>query len=96
MRSQTVAAFLALLGLCCLIIPRGGESAGGIISLSQAANTLQDQSVDEPEADSLELAVDLVGRRTKHRRSIEEAVQEGKWWKVVFQLVNIQTDRQGL
>lgn len=96
MRSQTVAVSVALLGLCCLIIPRGGESAGGIISLSQAGNTLQDQSLDEPKTESLELALDLVGRSTKHRRSTEEAVQEGKSWKFVFQLLNIQTDRQGL
>lgn len=94
MRSQAVAVSVALLGLCCLLIPRGGESAGGIISLS--GNTLQDQSPDEPETESLGLAVDLVGRSTKHRRSTEEAVQEGKQWKFVFQLLNIQTGRQGL
>lgn len=94
MRSQAVAVSVALLGLCCLLIPRGGESAGGIISLS--GNTLQDQSPDEPETESLGLAVDLVGRSTKHRRSTEEAVQEGKQWKFVFQPLNIQTARQGL
>lgn len=92
MKSQAVLVSVALLGLCCLLIPRGGESAGGILSLSQAGDTLQDQSVDEPQAESLELAVDLVGRRTKHRRSTEEAVQEGKWWKFVLQLLNIQTE----
>lgn len=87
---------MALLGLCCLIVPRGGESAGGIVSLFQAGNTPEDQSPDEPKTDSLKLAVDLIERSTKHKRSIEEAVQEGKFWKFVFHLVNIQTDRQGL
>lgn len=96
MRSQTVAVSVALLGLCCLIIPRGGESAGGIISLSQAGDTLQDQSLDEPQTESLELAAELVGRSTKRRRSTEEAVKEGKSWKFVFQRLNIQTGRQGL
>lgn len=96
MRSQALAVSVALLGLCCLLMPRRGESAGGIISLSRPGNTLQDQSMDDPEAESLELAVDLVGRSTKHRRSTEEAVQEGMQWKFVFQLLNIQTDRQGL
>lgn len=96
MRSQTVAVSVALLGLCCLMIPRGGESARGIISLFQAGNTLEDQSLDEPKTDGLKLAVDLVERSTKHKRSTEEAVQEGKLWKFVFQPVNIQTDRQGL
>lgn len=91
-----MAVSVALLALCCLMLPRGGESAGGIVSLFQAGKTLEDQSLDEPKADSLELAVDLVERRTKHKRSTEEAVQEGKFWKCVFQPVKIQTDCQGL
>lgn len=88
MKSQAVVVSAALLALCCLLIPRGGESAGGIVSLSQAGDKLQDHSVDDPKSEG-ELAEDPVEQRTRHRRSTEEAVQEGKWWKMLFFTVKV-------
>ncbi|TNM90264.1 hypothetical protein fugu_004498 [Takifugu bimaculatus] len=38
-----------LLALCCLLIPREGESAGGILALSNAGNETPDQPLDGPE-----------------------------------------------
>lgn len=77
MKSQAVVVSAALLALCCLLIPRGGESAGGILSLSQAGDKSQDQSLHDPKSEG-DLAEDPAEQRTRHRRSTEEAVQEGK------------------
>lgn len=38
-----------LLVLCCLLIPREGESAGGIVALSNAGSQTPDQPLDGPE-----------------------------------------------
>ncbi|KAM8887323.1 uncharacterized protein aebp1b [Spinachia spinachia] len=55
MKSETVVS-VALLALCCLLIPRGGHSAGGIVSLrltggaKQAEDQQPDKSLDDPES----------------------------------------------
>lgn len=80
MKSQAVVVSVALLALCFLLIPRGGESAGGIISLRQtegerqAGDELQDESLDDPESDH-GLAVDA-----HPQRDTEEA---GEWRKLL-------------
>ncbi|KAK5871190.1 hypothetical protein PBY51_004083 [Eleginops maclovinus] len=84
MRSQTVVVSVALLALCCLLIPRGGESAGGIVSLrqaeaeKQAGDQLRDEPLDDPDSDQ-GLAGDLhqLGRSNKEKRDTEEAAQAG-------------------
>uniref|UniRef100_A0A096LW69 Adipocyte enhancer-binding protein 1 n=2 Tax=Poecilia formosa TaxID=48698 RepID=A0A096LW69_POEFO len=81
MKSHTVTASVALLVLCCLLIPRGGRSAGGIASLLQEKQTqdqLQDKSLDDPESEQ-ELAGDPhpLGRSIKAKREAEGTSQEG-------------------
>ncbi|CAJ1067981.1 inactive carboxypeptidase-like protein X2 [Xyrichtys novacula] len=85
MKSQAVVVSVALLALCCLLIPKGGESAGGIVSLREAEGKRQaggqprDQSPDDPESEQHGLAVDphpLEGGK-KHRRDTEKAAQTG-------------------
>ncbi|XP_060928388.1 inactive carboxypeptidase-like protein X2 [Limanda limanda] len=84
MKSQTVVVSVALLALCCLLIPRGGESAGGIVSLRQAEggrraeDHLPNESLDDPEKEQ-GLAEDPnpLGSRSKARRDTEEAAQTG-------------------
>lgn len=56
MCSQTVVLSVALLALSCLLLlPRGGESAGGIVSLHQPEDDsetgiqLQEESLDDPQ-----------------------------------------------
>lgn len=50
MKSQEGLIYLVLLlALCCLLIPREGESAGGIVALSNAGNETPDQPLDGPE-----------------------------------------------
>lgn len=78
MKSQAVVVSVALLALCCLLIPRGGESAGGIVSLSQTGNQLQDESLDDPESEQ-GLAEDPLGSRTKPQRDAEKVMQPGGW-----------------
>lgn len=78
MKSQAALVSVALLALCCLLIPRGGESAGGILSLSKAGAQLQDESLDDPESEQ-GLAEDPLGSSTRHKRGAEEAVQAGEW-----------------
>lgn len=77
MKSQAVVVSVALLALCCLLIPRGGESAGGIVSLSQAGDQLRDEFLDDPESEQ-GLVENLLGSSTKHKRGTEEAVQAGE------------------
>lgn len=85
MRSQTVVVSVALLALCCLLIPRGGESAGGIVSLrqpegeKQAGDQLQDESLDDPESEQ-GLAEDPhpLGSSSKAKRGTEEAAGAGE------------------
>nr|XP_046242814.1 inactive carboxypeptidase-like protein X2 [Scatophagus argus]XP_046242815.1 inactive carboxypeptidase-like protein X2 [Scatophagus argus] len=89
MNSQAVVVSVALLALCCLLIPRGGESAGGIVSLRltegerQAGDLLRDESLDDPERDH-GLAVDphaLTGRDTEEAgvsRRVRRQSDEGK------------------
>lgn len=78
MKSQTVVVSVALLALCCLLIPREGESAGGIVSLrqtegeKQAGDQLRDESLDDPESEQ-GLAVDPLplGSSNKDKRDTE-------------------------
>lgn len=87
MKSQTVVMSVALLALCCLLlIPRGGESAGGIVSLRQsegerqAGDLLEDESLDNPESEQ-GLVVDPhpLESSSKAKRDTEEAPQAGEW-----------------
>ncbi|KAM9743208.1 inactive carboxypeptidase-like protein X2 isoform 2-T2 [Menidia menidia] len=84
MKSHAVSVSVALLALCCLLIPKGGWSAGGIASLQQteglkqAEERLQDESLDDPES-LQEVKVDPhpLGSHTKAKRDTEVAVQTG-------------------
>lgn len=87
MKSQTVVMSVGLLGLCCLLlIPTGGESAGGIVSLRQsegerqAGDLLRDESLDDPESEQ-GLVVDPhpLGSSSKAKRDTEKAAQAGEW-----------------
>ncbi|KAG7490517.1 inactive carboxypeptidase X2 [Solea senegalensis] len=87
MKSQTVVVCVALLALCCLLIPRGGESAGGILSLQQAESSRQledelpepDRSLEDPESerglagDPRPLEINII----RARRDTEAAVSAG-------------------
>lgn len=86
MKIQAVTASAALLALCCLLmIPRGGESAGGIVSLRQAGDQLRDESPDDPEREqTLFLGPEEGGIKTKREA---EANQAGKWKKLYFVLL---------
>lgn len=85
MKSQTVAVSVALLALCCLLIPREGESAGGIVSLQlsegerQAGDRLQDESLDDPESEQ-GVAVDPhpLGSSIEAKRDTDSAAEAGK------------------
>lgn len=87
MKSQAVLVSVALLALCCLLIPRGGESAGGIVSLSKAGAQLQDESLDDPESEQ-GLAEEPQRSSTRHKRGAEEAEQAGEW-RNNFKLPNL-------
>ncbi|XP_047237485.1 inactive carboxypeptidase-like protein X2 isoform X1 [Girardinichthys multiradiatus] len=81
MKSQTVTVSVALLALCCLLIPRGGRSAGGIVSLLQEKQTgdqLRDKSLDDPESEQ-DLAVNPHPLRgsLKAKRETEGTSQAG-------------------
>ncbi|XP_068460764.1 inactive carboxypeptidase-like protein X2 [Clinocottus analis] len=84
MKSQTAVVSVVLLALCCLLIPRGGESAGGIVSLrqtereKQAEDQLQDESLDDPEREQ-GLTVDPhpLGSSNKDKRDTQEAALVG-------------------
>lgn len=75
MKSQEGLIFLVLLlALCCLLIPRGGESAGGIVALSNAGNETPDQPLDGPENEQ----GDVVDPRGNGRRYPKAPLQTGK------------------
>ncbi|MEQ2260572.1 hypothetical protein XENORESO_020669, partial [Xenotaenia resolanae] len=81
MKSHTVTVSVALLALCCLLIPRGGRSAGGIVSLLQEKQTgdqLRDKSLDDAESEQ-DLAVDPHPLRgsLKAKRETEGTSQAG-------------------
>ncbi|XP_061586809.1 inactive carboxypeptidase-like protein X2 [Cololabis saira] len=83
MRSPTVTVCLALLALCCLLMPQGGRSAGGIVSLRQSdgekqAADQQDESLDDPKSEQV-LTVDPhpLGSSIKARRDTEGAAPSG-------------------
>ncbi|XP_017272724.1 inactive carboxypeptidase-like protein X2 isoform X2 [Kryptolebias marmoratus] len=81
------AVSVALLALCCLLIPKGGRSAAGIVSLQQAEEEKQaedgvrDESLDEPESER-EVAVEPLRSSTGVRRDSEGAAQAGIWSRV--------------
>ncbi|XP_070820725.1 inactive carboxypeptidase-like protein X2 isoform X2 [Chaetodon trifascialis] len=84
MKSQAVVVSVALLGLCCLLIPRGGESAGGIASLRQAegerraGDQPRDESLDGPESEQgLEVDPRPLDSSNKHKRDTQEAAGTG-------------------
>lgn len=63
-----------LLALCCLLIPREGESAGGIVALSNVGNESSDETLDGPEREQ-----GLVGDPTGNRkRYAKELLQRGE------------------
>lgn len=106
MRSQTVVVSVALLALCCLLIPRGGESAGGIAALQHPEGERragdhqpQDESLDDPESER-GLAGDPqpVGGSNRDKRDTEEeaAAQAGEWRKIqLFFFYHKSTDLLG-
>ncbi|XP_034025763.1 inactive carboxypeptidase-like protein X2 isoform X2 [Thalassophryne amazonica] len=79
MRSPAVVVSVAVLALCCLLIPTRVESAGGILSLqqsegeTQAGGLLPDESLDDPEKEE-GLAV---GSSKKAKREAGEAALPG-------------------
>lgn len=85
MKSHTVVVSVALLALCCLWIPRGGESAGGIVSLQQtegkrqAGDNLQNEFLDDPDNEQ-GLAEDPHPLRhsNKAKRDTDEAAKTGE------------------
>lgn len=83
MKSRAVTVSVALLALCCLLIPKGGRSAGGIVSLlqpqeeAQTEDEVRDGSLDEPESQQ-ELAEEPLKGSIRHRRDSEGAAQTGK------------------
>lgn len=97
MKSQTVVVSVALLALCCLLVPRGGVSAGRIFSRpqtkgeKQARDELRDESQDDPESEQ-GLAVDPhpLGGSNKDRGGTEEAAQAGEWRKILLLTIKIQ------
>lgn len=81
MRSHNITVSVALLALCCLLIPRGGRSAGGIVSLLQekeSEDQLRDESLDDPQREQ-ELAGDPqpLGSSIKAKRETDETSQTG-------------------
>ncbi|XP_013862668.1 inactive carboxypeptidase-like protein X2 [Austrofundulus limnaeus] len=87
MKSHAVTVSVALLALCCLLIPKGGRSAGGIVSLlqpqeeAQTEDEVRDGSLDEPESQQ-ELAEDLLKGSIRLRRDSDGAAQTGIWSRV--------------
>lgn len=70
-----------LLALCCLLIPREGESAGGIVALSNAGNETPDEPLDGPENEQ-----GLMGepRGNGDRRYPKAPLQTGKEIIILF------------
>uniref|UniRef100_A0A8C6P349 AE binding protein 1 n=1 Tax=Nothobranchius furzeri TaxID=105023 RepID=A0A8C6P349_NOTFU len=88
MKSHAVTISVALLALCCLLFPRGGRSAGGIVSLLQfeeekrLEDEVQDRSLDDPESEQ-EPGVDLLPRGSIIRAKRDEgAAQAGTLGRV--------------
>lgn len=88
MKGRAVVVSVALLALCVLLIPREGETAGGIVSLQQAeqerqaGDRLPDESQDDPESEQ-GLTGDPRPMGTKHKRDTEEAAAAGEWSKLI-------------
>lgn len=84
MKSQVVTVPVALLALCCLLIPRGGESAGGIVSLRQteeerqAGDQLRDESLDDTESEGGLVADPLPQESSIKTKRDTETKQAGK------------------
>ncbi|RVE68463.1 hypothetical protein OJAV_G00092040 [Oryzias javanicus] len=81
MRPPTVTVCLSLLALCCLMIPRGGETAGKITFLQQPEGekqTEEQKSLDDPDGEQA-LAGDPhpLGSSIKARADSEGAAQAG-------------------
>ncbi|XP_072244389.1 inactive carboxypeptidase-like protein X2 [Leuresthes tenuis] len=74
MKSHIVTVSVALLALCCLLIPEGGWSAGGIVSLQlseeekQTQDQLRDESLDDPESVQLKVDPHPLGSSIKAKR----------------------------
>ncbi|XP_078107819.1 uncharacterized protein aebp1b [Sander vitreus] len=74
-----VLVSVAVLALCCLLIPRGGESAGGVVSLwqtdggQQAQDQQPHQALEDPERER-DLAEDSL---TRSKKDTEEAAHTG-------------------
>lgn len=63
-----------LLALCCLLIPKEGESAGGIMALSNVENESSDETLDGPEREQ-----GLMGDPTgNEERYAKELLQRGE------------------
>lgn len=83
MKSQAVTVSVALLALCCLLIPRRGESAGGIVSLRQAegerqaGDQLRDESLDDTESEGGLVADPLPQESNIKTKRHTEAKQAG-------------------
>lgn len=85
MGGHTAVVCLVLLALCCVLLLRGGESAGGIVSIGQAVERGMDggmealhgeESQDEP---AKEQELTETQRQTgKAKRATEEEAVPGK------------------
>lgn len=75
MKGQIGFIYLFLvLALCCLLIPREGESAGGILGLSIGRNEPLDETLDGPEREQ-----GLVGDPSERRKGyVNEPLQTGE------------------
>lgn len=84
MKSQVGFLYLALLlALCCLLIPREGESAGGIVALLNAGTDPPDEPLDGPESEQ-----GLVGDPTGNgRRYAKVPLQTGESRNIVLIIV---------
>lgn len=78
MTGRAVTVSVALLALCFLLIPKGGRSAGGIVSLlqveeeTQTEDEVRDESLDEAERDQ-EFGVDPLRGSIRVRRDSQGA-----------------------
>ncbi|XP_037537085.1 inactive carboxypeptidase-like protein X2 [Nematolebias whitei] len=87
MTGRAVTVSVALLALCFLLIPKGGRSAGGIVSLlqieqeTQTEDEVRDESLDEAEREQ-EFEVDPLRSSIRVRRDSEGAAHAGVWSRV--------------
>ncbi|XP_029572340.1 inactive carboxypeptidase-like protein X2 [Salmo trutta] len=76
MGGHTAVVCLVLLALCCVLLPRAGESAGGIVSLGQAVEEIgmealyRQESQDEPAKE--EDLTETQSQTSKEKRATEE------------------------